>query len=149
MRKILTALVAAATLAGAAVAMSGPGAGVAAAAGTAAVAWRWRGGGWGWGAGGFVAGALVGSALASSLRYGYGDGYLRLLSASLLRTSLRVAALVEWLRLGARLRLSSQGRTGSAESRGVPAGAPSRAAMRDALSAPNFRQIVELQWVWV
>ena len=62
MRKILVALVAAATLAGAAVGTSGP-----------ALAWRggWHGG-WGWGAGGFVAGALVGSALAAPYYYPYG-----------------------------------------------------------------------------
>jgi len=63
MRRILVALVAAATLAGASVAASRP-----------ALAWHgggWRGGGWGWGAGGFVAGALVGSALAGPYGYGY------------------------------------------------------------------------------
>lgn len=69
MRKILVAVVAAATLAGASVATSGP-----------ALAYHggwhggWRGGGWGWGAGGFVAGALVGSALAAPY-YGYGPYY--------------------------------------------------------------------------
>ncbi|MGC1778607.1 MAG: hypothetical protein WBB34_11715 [Xanthobacteraceae bacterium] len=67
MRKILVALVAALTLAGAAVATSGP----------AEARWGggWHGGGWrggGWGAGGFVAGALVGSALASPYYYPYG-----------------------------------------------------------------------------
>ena len=55
MRKILTAVVATATLAGAAVATSAP-------------AFAWRGGwGWGRGLGGFAAGAIVGSAY-----YGYG-----------------------------------------------------------------------------
>jgi hypothetical protein len=69
MRKILAALVVAATLAGMVVATSGP----------ASAAWHggwhgggWRGGGWGWGAGGFVAGALVGSALAAPYYYPYG-----------------------------------------------------------------------------
>ena len=69
MRKFLVALVAAATLAGAAVATSGP----------AEARWGgwhggWHGGGWGWGAGGFVAGALVGSALAAPYYYPYGYG---------------------------------------------------------------------------
>jgi len=68
MRKLLTVLVAAATLVGAAVATSG----------SAQARWGgyggWRGGGWGWGwgAGGFVAGALVGSALAAPYYYPYG-----------------------------------------------------------------------------
>ena len=60
-------------------------------------------------AGGFVAGALVGSALAAPY-YPYGyygriayGGY----PASLLRPAVRVAALVERLHLGARLRLSA------------------------------------------
>jgi len=60
MRKILTAVVATATLAGAAVATSAP-------------AFAWRGGwGWGRGLGGFAAGAIVGSALAAPYYYPYG-----------------------------------------------------------------------------
>jgi hypothetical protein len=71
MRKILTALVAAASIAAVTVATSG----------TAEARWGggwhggyggWHGGGWGWGAGGFVAGALVGSALAAPYYYPYG-----------------------------------------------------------------------------
>ena len=68
MRKFLVALVAAATLAGAAVATSGP----------AQARWGggwhggWRGGGWGWGLGGFAAGAVIGSALAAPYYYPYG-----------------------------------------------------------------------------
>jgi hypothetical protein len=60
MRKVLTVLIATATLAGAAVATSAP-------------AFAWRGGwGWGWGLGGFAAGAIVGSALAARpYPYGY------------------------------------------------------------------------------
>jgi hypothetical protein len=54
MRKILTAFVAAASLAVAAAATSGP-----------AEAWGRGGWGWGWGLGGFAAGAIVGSALAA------------------------------------------------------------------------------------
>jgi hypothetical protein len=57
MKRILTALVAAATLAGAAVASSAP------------AEARW---GWGWGLGGFAVGAVVGSALASSYYDPYG-----------------------------------------------------------------------------
>ena len=57
MKRILTALVAAAPLAGAAVASSAP------------AEARW---GWGWGLGGFAAGAVIGSALASSYYYPYG-----------------------------------------------------------------------------
>jgi hypothetical protein len=68
MKRILTALVAASTLAGAALVTSAP----------AEAYWRggwgWRGGGWGWGVGGFVAGAAVGAALASPY-YGYPYGY--------------------------------------------------------------------------
>ena len=64
MRKILTALVAAAIIGGAALATSAP-------------ANAWRGGwGWGWGLGGFAAGAIVGSALAAPYYYapyGYYD----------------------------------------------------------------------------
>jgi hypothetical protein len=68
MRKILTALVAAAGISAAALAMSSP-----------AEAWRggggWRGGYWGPGAG-FVAGAVIGGALAAPYYYGgYPYGY--------------------------------------------------------------------------
>ncbi len=73
MRKILTALVMAASLAAIAVGTSSS------AEARWGGGWRgggWRGGGWGWGAGGFVAGALVGSALAAPYYYGYGPyGY--------------------------------------------------------------------------
>ncbi len=63
MRKILTALVTAGSLAAAAVATSGP-------------AQAWHGGGWGWGLGGFAAGALLGSALAAPhYYYPYGGYY--------------------------------------------------------------------------
>ena len=34
------------------------------------VRWGWRGGGWGWGLGGFAAGAIIGSAIASPYYYG-------------------------------------------------------------------------------
>jgi hypothetical protein len=76
MRKVLTALAVAGSLAVATVATSAP-----------ALAWRggwggWHGGGWGWGgpALGFAAGALVGSALATpyyagGYGYPYGGGY--------------------------------------------------------------------------
>ena len=57
MKRIVPALVAAATLAGAAVASSEP------------AEARWGGG---WGLGGFAAGAVIGSALASSYYYPYG-----------------------------------------------------------------------------
>jgi hypothetical protein len=62
MRKVLTALVAAATIGAATLTMSSP-----------ANAW-WRGGGWGWGwgLGGFALGAAVGSALAAPYYYPYG-----------------------------------------------------------------------------
>ena len=64
MRKILTALVAAATVAGA----------IATTTGTADA--RYYRGGWGWGPGpligGFAAGALIGSALAGPYYYPYG-----------------------------------------------------------------------------
>ena len=60
MKRILTALVAAATLAGAAVASSAP------------AEARW---GWGWGLGGFAAGAVIGSALASPRRPACGAVY--------------------------------------------------------------------------
>lgn len=61
MRKTLAALVAVATLAGAAVATTSP----------ADAYWRggWRGGGWGWG--GFAAGAALGAAVAAPYYYGY------------------------------------------------------------------------------
>ncbi len=79
MKKMLTALVAAATIAGAAVATSAP----------AEARWGggWhggRGGGWGWGLGGFAAGAIVGSALAAPYYYG---GYGRMgITARLIHT---------------------------------------------------------------
>ena len=61
MKRMLTALVAAASVAGAAVATSAP----------AQAPW-----GWGWGLGGFAAGAVIGSAIASSYYYPYGSyGY--------------------------------------------------------------------------
>jgi hypothetical protein len=63
MRKTLAALVAAATLAGAAVATTSP-----ADAYWRGGGWGWRGGGWGWG--GFAAGALVGAAVAAPYYYG-------------------------------------------------------------------------------
>ena len=63
MKRLLTGLVVAATLAGAAVATSAP------------AEARWRGG-WGWGLGGFAAGAIVGSTLAAPYYYGGGPyGY--------------------------------------------------------------------------
>jgi hypothetical protein len=67
MKKLVTALVMAASLAVAAVATSG----------SAEARWGW-GGGWGWRGGwwgpglGFAAGALVGGAIASSYYYPYG-----------------------------------------------------------------------------
>ncbi len=103
MRKILTTLAVAGSLAVAAVATSGP-----------ALAWRggWGGwhGGWGWGgpAIGFAAGALVGSALAAPYYGGYGypyGGYYGYAPYPLLRARLRVAECVERLHLGSRLRL--------------------------------------------
>jgi hypothetical protein len=63
MRKILTAMVAAATIGAATLTMSSP-----------ANAW-WRGGGWGWGLGGFAAGAIIGSVLAAPYYYPYSGGY--------------------------------------------------------------------------
>lgn len=72
MRKILTALVAAATIAAAAVPMSN----------TAEAAWGgwhggWHGGGWGPGPffGGLAAGAIIGGALAAPNYYPYPYGY--------------------------------------------------------------------------
>ena len=63
MKRMLTALVAAATVASAALATSAP----------AEARWGW---GWGWGLGGFAAGAVIGSAIASSYYYPYGSyGY--------------------------------------------------------------------------
>ena len=59
MKRILTALVAAATLAGAALASSAP----------AEAYWR---GGWDWGLAGFALGAAVGSALAAPYYSPYG-----------------------------------------------------------------------------
>jgi hypothetical protein len=70
MRKILTALVAATAITGAAVATSG----------TAQAQWHggWHGG-WGWGPGPFIgglaAGALIGGALAVPYAYPYPYGY--------------------------------------------------------------------------
>ena len=61
MRKILTTLVAAATISAATLAMS-----------SSANAWRGGGWGWGWGLGGFAVGALIGSALAAPYYYPYG-----------------------------------------------------------------------------
>jgi hypothetical protein len=61
MKRMLTALVAAATVASAALATSAP------------AEARW---GWGWGLGGFAAGAVIGSAIASSYYYPYSSyGY--------------------------------------------------------------------------
>ena len=59
MKRILTALLAAGTLAGAALATSAP----------AEAYWR---GGWGWCLGGFAAGALIGGALAAPYYNPYG-----------------------------------------------------------------------------
>jgi hypothetical protein len=75
MRKILTALVAALAIGTAALATSST-----ADARWGGGGWGWRGGGWGWRGGGwgwggpFVAGAIVGGALAAPYWYGYG-GY--------------------------------------------------------------------------
>ena len=94
MKKIVTALVAAATIAVAAMATSG----------TAEA--RYWGHGWrgpGPVIGGFVAGALVGSALAAPYYYPYGY-YVRSVS---LRT-LRLADRVERIPLGARLLLRAR-----------------------------------------
>ena len=65
MKKIVTALVAAATVAGASMATTGA---------ADARPWGWRGGWWGPGpvVGGFVAGAVIGSALAAPYYYPYG-----------------------------------------------------------------------------
>ena len=90
------------------VATSGP-----ASRGMAAWHGGWRGGGWGWGAGGFAAGALVGSALAAPYYYPYGYYGYRL-SVSVLRPAVRMAAGVERLCLGARLRLSAPAKFASA-----------------------------------
>ena len=89
MKRILTALVAAAALAGAAVATSAP------------AEARW---GWGLGAG-FAAGAIVGGALAAPW----------LLRAISLSAAMRVAPGMERLRLGSRLRLTGQLREPSGE----------------------------------
>ena len=70
MRKILTALVAAASVGAAAITTSSP-----------ASAWGGWGWGWGWGLGGFAVGAIIGSALAAPYYhpypyyYGYGPYY--------------------------------------------------------------------------
>ena len=75
MKRILTALVAAATLAGAALTSSAPAEAYwRGGYGWHGGGWGWRGGGWGWGLGGFAAGAVVGAALASPY-YGYPYGY--------------------------------------------------------------------------
>jgi hypothetical protein len=68
MKKVLTTLIAAAAIGAAAIATSS----------SADARWGygyggWRGG-WGWGPGPFVAGALVGGALAAPYYYGYGPG---------------------------------------------------------------------------
>src|SRR6516162_11366115 len=88
MRKLLTALVAAASIGAAAIATS-----------SSAEAWR---GGWGWGpgavVGGVIAGAVVGSAIASR-PYLLPIWLLRTRTTSLLRTALRPR--VERLHLGA------------------------------------------------
>jgi hypothetical protein len=69
MKKVVTALIAVAALGAAALVT----------AGSAEARWGWGGRGWGWGpgpvVGGFVAGALVGSALAAPYYYPYGYGY--------------------------------------------------------------------------
>ncbi len=101
MRKLLTALVAAASISAAAIAVSSP----------ADAYWRgggWRGGGWHggyWGPGlGFAAGAVIGGALAAPY---YPYGYLPLRPGTL-PSALRVAAGLERLRLGSRLRLTAR-----------------------------------------
>ena len=91
MKRILTPLVAAATLAGAAVASSAP------------AEARW---GWGWGLGGFAAGAVIGSALASSYYYPYGY-YAQYPYPP---AALRVAPCMERLRLGSCLRVTERSR---------------------------------------
>ena len=94
MRTTVTALVAAATLAGAAVASSSP------------AQARHGGWGWGWGLGGFALGAAVGSALAAPSYYPYGYyGYYGTVSLS---AALCVAPCMERLRLGSRLRLTDR-----------------------------------------
>jgi hypothetical protein len=65
MRKLLTALVAVVAIGATTVAMSTP-----AAAWRGGWGWGWRGG-WGWGPGPFVAGAVVGAAVAAPYYYGY------------------------------------------------------------------------------
>jgi hypothetical protein len=71
MKRILTGLVAAATLVGVALASSAP-AEAYWRGGWHGGGWGWHGGGWGWGLGGFAAGAAVGAALAAPYYpYGY------------------------------------------------------------------------------
>ena len=91
MRTTVTSLVAAATLAGAALASSAP------------AEARW---GWGWGLGGFAAGAVIGSALASSYYYPYGY-YAQYPYPP---AALRVAPCMERLRLGSCLRVTERSR---------------------------------------
>ncbi len=69
MRKLLTALVAVVAIGATAIATSSP-----AAAWWRGGGWGWRGG-WGWGPGPFVAGALIGGALAAPYYYGPGPYY--------------------------------------------------------------------------
>lgn len=76
MRKLLAALVAVVTLAGAAVATTSPA--DAYWGGWHGGGWHgggWHGGGWGWGWGGVAAGAAVGAALAAPYYGGYYGGY--------------------------------------------------------------------------
>jgi hypothetical protein len=142
MKKMLTALVAAATIAGAAVATSAP----------AEARWGggwhggWRGGGWGWGLGGFAAGAIVGSALAAPYYYGgYGPYGI---TARPIRTMARPAS-------GVRYGLAMLGRAPASEphlntsalltvsnkSQAFPKWKRLACDWRK-FSAPNFRQIV-------
>ncbi|HMK69712.1 MAG TPA: hypothetical protein VK442_01955 [Xanthobacteraceae bacterium] len=67
MKKIMTALIAAAAIGAMAVATSS----TAEARYWGHGGWGWGHGGWGWGWGGFAAGAIVGSALAAPYYYGY------------------------------------------------------------------------------
>lgn len=74
MRKILTVLIAAAAIGVTAVATSST------ADARWGGGWGWHGGwgwrgGWGWGPGPFIAGAVIGGALASPYYYGYGPYY--------------------------------------------------------------------------